>query len=95
VGGLMPIALQIPAGGVVDGAKARRGLLAGAVTLIAVGALAGVAHDAAGGASRSSWRSRACLLGHCSGLSRWGLSVRRDSTSSWAETNPSRRRATW
>jgi MFS family permease len=39
VGGLMPIALQIPAGGVVDGAKSRRGLLAAAVTLIAVGAI--------------------------------------------------------
>jgi MFS family permease len=39
VGGLMPIALQIPAGGVVDGTRARRALLAAAVTLIAVGAL--------------------------------------------------------
>jgi MFS family permease len=38
VGGLMPIALQIPAGGLVDGTRARRGLLAAAVTLIAVGA---------------------------------------------------------
>jgi MFS family permease len=39
VGGLMPIALQIPAGGLVDGARHKRGLLAAAITLIAAGAL--------------------------------------------------------
>jgi hypothetical protein len=39
VGGLMPIALQIPAGGLVDGARNRRGLLAAAVSLIAGGAV--------------------------------------------------------
>jgi MFS family permease len=39
VGGLMPIALQIPAGGLVDGAREKRGLLAAAIALIAVGAL--------------------------------------------------------
>jgi MFS family permease len=39
VGGLMPLALQTPAGGLVDGARHKRGLMAGAVALIAVGAL--------------------------------------------------------
>jgi MFS family permease len=39
VGGLMPIVLQIPAGGVVDEARHKRGLLAAAIVLIAGGAL--------------------------------------------------------
>lgn len=39
VGGLMPIALQIPAGGLVDEARSKRGLLAAAVSLIAGGAM--------------------------------------------------------
>jgi MFS family permease len=39
VGGLMPIAMQIPAGGVVDGARNKRALLGTAIAVIAGGAL--------------------------------------------------------
>ena len=39
VGGLIPIALQIPAGGVIDAVRRKRGLLAAAIVTIAAGAL--------------------------------------------------------